>query len=212
MTKTFRTLAQPIIMAVLELKDRLERGEAKDLEYEQGRLRGLLLTDLEARRNPEFGGDGMNFLGARYALAAWIDELFIVYSSWGNVWRQKSLEVELYGGAAERANKFWAQAELAQKGKTASLDATEVFYLCVMLGFRGRLINDPVKLKAWVDAVGVQVGGAKEWTAPNDLGITTNVTPLLGRDLLRRRILVRGGLALLLVLALFIVYQLLYTA
>jgi type VI secretion system protein ImpK len=211
MTKNFRNIIQPVIMAALDLKDRLDRGETPNIETEQARLIGLLQSDLEARRVPEFGGDGMNYLGARYALVSWIDELFIVYSPWADLWNKRKLEVALYGGTSERAWKFWEQAEMAQKGKTASLDAIEVFYLCVTLGFRGKYLNDPVKLKTWVDAVGAQVANAKEWTAPNDLGITTNVAPLLGRDLFRRRILVRGGVVAALLLALFIVYRLLYT-
>lgn len=211
MTKNFRNIIQPVIMAALDLKDRLDRGEAPDIETEQARLIGLLQSDLEARRIPEFGGDG-NYLGARYALVSWIDELLIVYSPWADLWNRRKLEVALYGGTSERAWKFWEQAEMARKGRTASLDAIEVFYLCVMLGFRGQYLNDPVKLKTWVDAVGAQVANAKEWAAPNDLGVTTNVTPLLGRDLYRRRLLVRGGVAFALLLADYIVYRLLYPA
>jgi type VI secretion system protein ImpK len=211
MTKNFRSIIQPIIMAALDLKDRLDRGGTPDIETEQARLIGLLQSDLEARRIPEFGGDG-NYLGARYALVSWIDELLIVYSPWADLWNRRKLEVALYGGTSERAWKFWEQAEMARKGRTASLDAIEVFYLSVMLGFRGKYLNDPAKLKTWVDAVGAQVASAKEWAAPNDLGVTTNVTPLLGRDRYRGRLLVRGGVAFALVLANYIIYRLLYPA
>jgi type VI secretion system protein ImpK len=207
MTKNFRSIIQPIIMAALDLKDRLDRGETPNIDTEQARLAALLQTDVEARRVIDYGGDGMNYLGARYALVSWIDELFIVYSSWGDHWRKKSMEVALYSGTADRAWKFWEQAEMAQKGKTASLDALEAFFLCVMLGFRGRLLNDPAKLKGWVDAVGAQVASAQEWPAPNDLGVTTNVTPLLGRDLFRRRLLLRGSIVAVLLLAIVIIIQ-----
>ncbi len=146
MTKKFRGIIQPIIMATLELKDRLDRGEAPNIDTEQARLTALIQTDVEARRVIDYGGDGMNYMGARYALVCWIDELFIVYSSWGDQWRKKSMEVAVYGGTADRAWKFWEQAEMAQKGRTASLDALEAFFLCVMLGFRCRFLNDPAKL------------------------------------------------------------------
>jgi type VI secretion system protein ImpK len=207
MTKNLRNIVQPIIMAALDLKDRLDRGETPNLDTEQARLIGLLQSDIEARRVLDYGGDGMNYLGARYALICWIDELFIVYTSWGDQWRRKSMEVAVYGGDANRAWRFWEQAEMAQKGKTASLDAIEVFFLCVMLGFRGRLLNDPAKLKAWIDAVGAQVGSAQEWLAPNDLGVATNVTPLLGRNLLRRRLLLRGSIVAVLLLAILVLLR-----
>jgi type VI secretion system protein ImpK len=207
MTKTLRNIIQPVIMAALDLKDRVDRGEPVNMENEQARLRALLQSDIEAKRLVEYGGDGMNYLGARYALVAWIDELFILYTSLGDQWRKRSMEVDVYGGTANRAGRFWEQAEMAQKGKSASLDAIEVYFLCVMLGFRGRLLNDPAKLKAWVDAVGAQVSSAQEWSVPNDLGVTTNVAPLLGRDLFRRRLLARGGLVALLLLAIIIIIQ-----
>jgi type VI secretion system protein ImpK len=207
MTKKFRGIIQPILMATLELKDRLDRGESPNMDTEQARLTALLQTDVEARRVIDYGGDGMNYMGARYALVCWIDELFIVYTSWGDQWRKKSMEVGVYGGTADRAWKFWEQAEMAQKGKTASLDALEAFFLCVMLGFRGRFLNDPAKLKSWVDAVGAQVASTQEWPTPNDLGVTTNVSPLLGRDLFRRRILLRGSIVAALLLAIVIIIQ-----
>src|SRR5581483_4568184 len=50
-------LVYPVIMRGLDVKDRLEHGEVVPFEVEQGTLKGLLLTDTEARRWADFGGD-----------------------------------------------------------------------------------------------------------------------------------------------------------
>src|SRR5205807_5159764 len=117
--------------------------------------KGLLLTDVEARRNVDFGGGGGRdqsprdqggladeateagdrFLGVRYALACWLDEFFILNTPWEKKWNERKLEVELYG-TNDRAWKFWRQAELALA--LPQDDAVEAFFLCVMLGFRGQ--------------------------------------------------------------------------
>ena len=59
----------------------------------------------------DYAGDGRTFLGARYALACWIDELFIVHSSWADRWKPLILEQALFG-SRERATKFWEQADI----------------------------------------------------------------------------------------------------
>lgn len=150
MQEDIANLVHPTLNYALKLRDRLEQGEAVDLETEQGKLRGLLLTEIEARRWPDYGGDthgagsdlsgeetrptGDEFLGIRYALACWIDELFILYSPVEKDWNERKLEGELYG-SNDRAWKFWRQAEMALSRPRS--DALEVFFLCVLMGFRG---------------------------------------------------------------------------
>src|SRR5436309_10046794 len=97
MQEDLANLVHPILHYGLDLKQRLERGEAPSLDLEQAALKNLLGTELEAAQFPEYGGDsnqsfgaaiegrGMpavpnTFLGARYALTCWLDELFIVHS------------------------------------------------------------------------------------------------------------------------------------
>src|SRR4051812_6352785 len=84
------------------LRERLIRGEACELEVEQAALRQLLLSEVEAKRWPEFGGDLVRFaqieeraepyLGARFALTCWLDELFILYSPWSSIWNEHKME------------------------------------------------------------------------------------------------------------------------
>src|SRR5262245_17084398 len=89
----------------LDVKERLQHGAQLDLDTEQATLKGLLGSDSAARRHGDFGGDQMDrsvfrgagaadaakagtdhFLGIRYALTCWLDELFIMDSPWETQW------------------------------------------------------------------------------------------------------------------------------
>jgi type VI secretion system protein ImpK len=220
-------IVHPVFMNALRLKDRLERGEQLDFYNEQMELKGRLLSDNEAKRMTEYGGNvgdsaftsirggsrgrGMDqFLGIRYALACWVDEIFIADSRWDAQWNEHKLEEQLYG-TNERAWTFWEQAKLAES--RPGIDALEVFYLCVMLGFRGDLRDEPSKLKAWADATGKRIGReqGKDFPAPPGIDPQTYVPPLRGRDRLQRMAMIGAVFVLLLIpaMAFFIVRQLL---
>ncbi len=219
------TVVYPVLLRALEIVKRLGRGETLSFEVEQAGLRTMLLNELEARRLPEFGGDSEplgyrapttvsqaerhRFLGIRYALACWLDELFVNHTTWDGLWNEQKLEMELYG-SNDRSWKFWEQAQLAEK-RTAN-DALESFFLCAELGFRGDLADEPAKLEAWLTSVRTQLGRtqAQPWVAPPEREPTTNVPPLRGRDRLQKTLLIGGVLLLLLipVLTLFLVQQL----
>ena len=188
------------------------------METEQTILRALLLSDLEASRRAdsapttrsrrgelaEYAGDeapassGDRFLGIRYALVCWLDELFTCDSPWGTRWNEQKLEMELYG-TNDRAWNFWRQARLAQARPGG--DALEVCYLCVMLGFRGELLDRPQQLSTWVGAARHRLGRIREksWPYAPQLDAGGNVPPLRGREKMRRMVL--GGWTVLLALA-----------
>src|SRR5262249_7301605 len=110
-----------ILLCGLDLKERLAKGEKLDLALEQAQLRTLLKSESEARRWPDYGGDHPmggssigrertgGFLGIRYALASWLDEVFISDSPWASEWVEQLLEYELYRSRL-RAERFWEQA------------------------------------------------------------------------------------------------------
>ncbi len=152
MQSQLANLVHPVISYGLDLQARLKSGARPNLEHEQTILKDLLLSEFEARRWTDYGGDfgrggepsvshravgqriGNHFLGVRYALVGWLDELFTCDSPWAALWNEQKLEVELYG-TNDRAWKFWEQARLAQARPGS--EALEVMFLCVMLGFRG---------------------------------------------------------------------------
>lgn len=196
-------LVYPVLAYGLVLKDCLGRGENLEIATEQGRLIGLLQNDTEARRYPDYGGDGP-FLGIRYALVCWLDETFILGTSWGSRWNEQKLETALYATNA-RAERFWQQAKLARSRPGG--DAMEAFFLCVMLGFRGAAREDLAGLRAWVDEARAQLtkSGATDWAPPAQGSLPTEIRPLRGRDRMRK-MLITGGVVSLVILFLSALY------
>jgi type VI secretion system protein ImpK len=217
MQEEVANLVHPVLTYGLRLRERLEAGESPVLEVEQAALKGLLLSESEARRLPTFGGDappvvlpaaerapehgrreGGQFLGIRYALVCWLDELFTLDSPWEARWTEWKLEAALYG-TNDRAWRFWEQAEAAEIRPEG--DALEVFFLCVMLGFCGELREEPDRLSAWVTATQARLVQARgqDWAAPPELDPPVHVPPLWDQERLQR-LLLAGGVALLLLL------------
>jgi type VI secretion system protein ImpK len=209
MEPDLENVVYPVFRHALRLRERLSRGDKCDLTLEQADLKGLLRTANEARRWPAYGGDGGLFLGIRYTLVCWLDELFILDSPWTDRWTERKLEETLYG-TNDRAWKFWEQARLAEARSEA--DALEAGYLCVILGFRGELRDQPARVGDWCEATEATLGQrrAAAWPGPPELPPGTNVSPLRARERLRTAVvLLSVGLgALLFAAAFFIVYRL----
>lgn len=197
----------PVLSHGIRLHERLKRGETPDFDAERAVLKGYL-TNPEASRWTDFGGEGDSrslsmtrrgdqFLGIRYALVSWLDEIFILDSPWGDLWNERKLETELYGTNI-RAELFWEQARRAE-GRPG-IDALEVFFLCVMLGFRGDLVEQPQRLQEWAASVQARIarGQGQEWPMPPELDPPINVPPLHGREQVQRMVLI-GGMLLLVV-------------
>lgn len=209
----------PVFVHGLRLKERLTGGEPVNLASEQATLKSLLLSEGEARRCADFGGDdaafiGMArgqvnpdyFLGVRYGLVCWLDELFIHHTPWSKAWNEARLEPALYG-LNEGTTRFWQQARLAEQRPGA--DALEGYYLCVMLGFRGELREFHDRLRAWADPALKRIGREqnKDWAMPVELEPPVNAPPLYGQERLRRMVqllITTGVMALLVLLALFV--------
>src|SRR5689334_6579748 len=126
MQAALANVVHPVVGRGLGLFGRLQRGESPNLEDEQAALLGLLA----AEGVPDFGPDRDGaFLGVRYALACWLDELFILDSPWAGQWNENKMEARLYG-SNDRAYRFWEQAQYAAARPTT--DALEVFFICVL--------------------------------------------------------------------------------
>jgi len=197
MNPEISSVVDRVLLCGLDLKDRLEKGEKPDIAVEQAQLRSLLKSDSEARRWPDYGGDSPlggtviggnrphSFAGVRYALACWLDEIFIADQRWGEEWRPLAFELEMYGEVL-RYDRFWEQARRAEARPNP--DALEVYFLCTMLGFRGSKAGAPDQLQAWCDAVESRVASAYDrgYDQPAAKIPPCNVPPLVGRDRLRK--------------------------
>lgn len=202
--KTFQ-----VLMHGLALRDRVRAGQFPPLAPEQARFKSLLgagnqpapwgtahdpTNSLSVDRAERAGGE---FLGIRYALSCWLDEL-LIDAGW-HEWDENKLEMALYR-TNRRYDNFWYQDRLAEATAEAA-DAKEAFLLCVLLGFRGEMSDDPERLKEWVAAakgrVTRQMG--KEPTLPAERPPVTDVPSLLGVKGYRamtRQLLVAGLVAI----------------
>lgn len=206
-----REMVYQVIRYGLTLRDRLKGGEQLNLDEEQARLRGLLAGTSGGPRveAPSFGMESMNLSrpaisiagGAdrqltdiQYALVSWLDEIFIFDSPWADLWRDQSLEAELFKSRI-RAEKFW---EVARR---AGGEVLEVCYLCVMLGFRGEMVEKPDELRGWAEAALSQLSNnlGKEISLPAKPDPIINVPPRQAREQMDRMAVVWGAALLVLV-------------
>ena len=143
MTPRFSLAVDPIFKYVLDLLDAIHRDEHPNPLDQRLAIRGLLEhaeAILGRRREWEL---------ACYAIVAWIDEM-LVDSSWNGAewWSNNVLEVELFNSRL-CFEEFYIRAK--QAAMLAQRDALEVFYLCMMLGFRG-LYRDPAVAQSFIEA------------------------------------------------------------
>jgi type VI secretion system protein ImpK len=210
MREEIADLVYPVLTYGIWLRKRLaDNDEVPDFTTAQTKLKGLLQSTSQAQRLADFGGDrpigesmrtrGDQFEGIRYALACWLDEIFIFDSPWQEQWNENSLEWDLYK-IHDRAWKFWEQARLASA--RPSTDALEVFFLCAMLGFRGD--KSPEELKDWCEATKGQLETSQgnEWTPPVEGQPRTYVPLLTGAERLQNMLNVAGIAVLVLFTAL----------
>jgi type VI secretion system protein ImpK len=134
MSPQFSSIVDPIFLKVIALMDRVDRNEVNSPDWERQALE-TAIREAEAQAS-----DAGAWNLAKYALASWIDDLLIA-SPWRghDWWESNSLEFALFK-SRDRATKFFVKAKEA--AELPRRDALEVFYLCVVLGFRG-LYNLP---------------------------------------------------------------------
>jgi type VI secretion system protein ImpK len=146
MTPKFAQAIDPVMLHVLGLLDRISRDERPAPVDERLRIRGLI-DQAEAL----LGASEQWRLG-KYALAAWTDEM-LVDAPWDgrDWWSNNVLEMELFS-SRECYDRFYI---LAKEASTLSTrDALEVFYICVVLGFRG-LYRDPEFSSSTIQTLGL---------------------------------------------------------
>lgn len=134
MTPQFAQAVDPIFLYGLDLLDRIERNEQINPEEEHLSFRAMF-DHAEA-----IVGAGREWELARYALVAWIDEV-LVDTPWSGRewWSNNVLEVHEFNTRLCH-QQFYVRSREATT--LTSRDALEVFYDCVILGFRG-LYRDP---------------------------------------------------------------------
>lgn len=137
-------IAKPVLLTGAALSG---RSDAEALQAEL--LRELASFDAQARK---LGFSAAVVEEARYALAAWLDEMVFHTSPISIEWLGHSLAVRLYQDQAAGAAYFDRMKGLHQKAEM--LPALEVYSACIMLGFKGRYrIEEPEELTRLVEEV-----------------------------------------------------------
>jgi type VI secretion system protein ImpK len=156
MTEPFAGVVGPLFQHVVDLLGRIDRGEAGTLDDER---RGILAAIDEADRKASgLAQVVQNYQLSRHAIIYWIDEV-LTDSRWAHAgeWRQRILEWDFYRDRI-RADAFYERLDRAER--LDSVDPLEAFLLCLTLGFRGRLADDPDELRRVVGRVYGRVAAA----------------------------------------------------
>ena len=134
MTPNFSQAVDRVFAHVLELLERISRGQPVSAQEERRRIR-FWIDDAEANL-----GLTAEWQLAKYGLVAWVDEV-LIEAPWPdkNWWIENTLEWELFS-THEAYEQFYVRANEA--ATLTNKDALEVFFICVVLGFRG-LYRDP---------------------------------------------------------------------
>jgi type VI secretion system protein ImpK len=181
-----------VLQKGIDLRERRDRDEPVHFESAQADL-------LASLNDTRLGDSGPENLGVRYALVCWLDEVLIDDTNpndWGQTWSKSySLEYHLYQTRL-RAHKFWDPG--VRQAEARPGDVLEVYYLCIMLGFRGDYGNRPEELQSWADRIRPQVMRSYgEEPQRLDNSTPENRVPLLsGRDGFQAMLKIWGGVLL----------------
>jgi type VI secretion system protein ImpK len=132
-TASIVELATEILIFALGMRERA--AEAEYSAVYQGALK--LFDEFENRAKAE-KADPDDAAAVKFALAAFVDEV-VLSAEWGgrDQWGDDPLQLHFFGTYLAGEGFFQKLDELRAPGKTRA-DALEVYYLCLVLGFRGK--------------------------------------------------------------------------
>ncbi|MEQ1828038.1 MAG: DotU family type IV/VI secretion system protein [Pirellula sp.] len=146
MTPKHSLAVDPFLLHSLDLLDRISSGAEPNPHEERVRLRAFL------DQGEAIVGAGRDWHLSSYALVAWIDEM-LVEASWSHRewWSNNVMERELFN-TRECAERFFVNAKEASA--LTQRDALEVYYVCVILGFRG-IYSEPSIARMMTESLGL---------------------------------------------------------
>ncbi len=129
MSPDYARAVDPVFVGVLDLLNRISQRNTRGVSEEKAKLLAKL-RDAESQL-----GSTEGWQLSKYALAAWIDEMLIA-APWDGrtAWENNTLEFDFFR-TQTRATDFFLKSQEADK--LPSNDPIEVYFLCVLLGFRG---------------------------------------------------------------------------
>ncbi len=145
MTPHFAQAVNTVILRVIEILRQpgqlaQHRGNVMPIQRE--------LEQWLAYAERQLGAQTESWQLAKYALVCWIDEMFIHRLDWRE-WENFPLEEQIYRQRLGRRRFFAAESSSERQfgarraAELEDFDPLEVYYLCVVLGFRG-FYQDPI--------------------------------------------------------------------
>lgn len=185
MSPRYARAVDPIFACVLDLFERIDRGQPCDPSAEREKiLKAFSIASAQLGNAPEWN----DF--AAYALYGWIDSELANVRVWDGRewWQSHMLEVE-YHGQGIASTEFFERAK--QAATLPTKDALEVFYVCVILGFRGFYENMsesdklavieaygfPPDIKSWVSQYSHAIRLGRELPAISDARRPADTAP-----------------------------------
>lgn len=131
MTPDFVKAIDPIVELMIDVKEQIEKNNFPAPEL----IRSKFIQRIDASeklvdKRPQ------DWELASYALVAWIDEMLASQLPWNGAsyWNQNKLQVKYFRNQLAR-ERFFLRAKDAEN--LPKKDALEVFFMCVILGFKG---------------------------------------------------------------------------
>jgi type VI secretion system protein ImpK len=167
MTPRFSRAVDGVFVYVIDLLSRIEIDESINHAEEKTQIQSLIDWAEGAVGSCE------GWILAKFALVAWIDEV-LTQAPWKarEWWDARRLEQDYFEPLGQDAGvQFFQKAREA--AECAAQDALEVFYVCVMLGFRGvygskdgseyaEQYDLDKTLDAWIERTAIAVRSAAE--------------------------------------------------
>jgi type VI secretion system protein ImpK len=137
------TFAGPIFDLILRLKAGIV-SPSNDLRPKVA----AMLEDFE-KRAERYRFNHKIVQVSKFALAAFVDETVLTNNfPLRDQWEKNALQLELFGEQLA-GNKFFEKLDAMLKQIDATKDAVEIYYMCMLLGFKGRYaVYDQEKLLA----------------------------------------------------------------
>lgn len=129
MTPKFAKAVDTVFLGVLDLLERIERNQSIMVSDERTRIQKKI-DHAEAQL-----GATQDWHLAKYALVSWIDSMLIGAPWEGNNWWENNPLERTYFFDRNAYTQFYTKAREA--AALPNKDALEVYYICVVMGFRG---------------------------------------------------------------------------
>ena len=146
-----------LLVLAVQLRDATNPGSVEGL---RARLQQLFQAAEERGRAAGLSQDTL--AQARYAVAAFIDEM-LINSRWAHKdeWAARPLQYDFFGEFVA-GEGFFKHLEQIQGGMPVNTDLLELYTYCLTLGFEGQYkLQDREKLRALVEDVARQIQGKR---------------------------------------------------